>query len=225
MKNTAKKSAVNYLNWFNMYSHSKKVIRSGVPLEEAKKVLIMLHGRGSTAENIISLKDHLLVDGAAILAPQATNNSWYPYSFMAPVSENQPALDSALNLLNELVGEIEAQGKSSQQIYFLGFSQGACLALEYATRHAKAYGGVIAFTGGLIGETLTRENYTGDFQDSPILITTGDPDPHVPLIRVQDSVKILQKLNAKVELKVYEGRVHTIQMEEIELANDLVLKA
>ena len=205
-----------------MYSHSKEVVRSGIPLKEAKKVLIMLHGRGSSAENIISLTDHLKVNDAAILAPQATNHSWYPYSFMAPVSENQPALDSALKILEELVEEIEAQDKSSRQIYFLGFSQGACLALEYVARHAKAYGGVIAFTGGLVGETLNKENYSGDFQNTPILITTGDPDPHVPLIRVEDSVKILQKLNAKIELKVYEGRVHTIQMEEIELGNELL---
>ena len=205
-----------------MYSHSKEVVRSGIPLKEAKKVLIMLHGRGSSAENIISLTDHLKVNDAAILAPQATNHSWYPYSFMAPVNENQPALDSALKILEELVEEIEAQDKSSRQIYFLGFSQGACLALEYVARHAKAYGGVIAFTGGLVGETLNKENYSGDFQNTPILITTGDPDPHVPLIRVEDSVKILQKLNAKIELKVYEGRVHTIQMEEIELGNELL---
>lgn len=206
-----------------MYNHSKEVVSSGVLLKEAKKILIMLHGRGSSAENIVSLKDHLKLEGAAILAPQATNNSWYPYSFMAPVDENQPALDSALKILDELVEEVEAQGKSSAQIYFLGFSQGACLALEYVARHAKAYGGVIAFTGGLVGETLNMENYTGDFQNTPILITTGNPDPHVPLVRVEDSVKILQKLNAKVELKVYEGRVHTIQMEEIELANQLML--
>ena len=178
---------------------------------------------GSSAENIISLTDHLKVDAAAILAPQATNNSWYPYSFMAPVEENQPALDSALKILDELVEEAEAQGKSSRQIYFLGFTQGACLALEYVARHAKAYGGVVAFTGGLVGETLNKENYSGDFQNTSILITTGDPDPHVPLIRVEDSVKIFKALNAKVELKVYEGRVHTIQMEEIELANELVL--
>ncbi len=183
----------------------------------------MLHGRGANAESIISLTHHLSLGDAAILAPQATNHSWYPYSFLAPVEQNQPALDSALQLIGELVREITAAGISLNQIYFLGFSQGACLALEYATRHAAGYGGIIAFTGGLIGEQLNPNNYQGDFTGTPVLITTGNPDPHVPLTRVEESVAVLEKLNAKVTLKVYNGRTHTIQKQEIDLANELVL--
>lgn len=202
-----------------MYSHSKDVVFSGVPLSDAKKAIIMLHGRGASAESIISLKDHLKLDDAAIVAPQATNSSWYPYSFMAPDQDNQPALNSALHVIDDVVKDIAAQGIELNQIYFLGFSQGACLALEYTARHAEGYGGIIAFTGGLIGQTLDTLNYTGDFKGTPILITTGDPDPHVPVSRVEESVEILKTLNAKVELKVYKGRMHTIQMEEIELAN------
>ena len=206
-----------------MYRHSKEIIRSGLPLKEANKAIIMLHGRGASAESIISLKENLKLQEAAILAPQAKNNSWYPYSFMAPVESNQPALDSALEIINELVVEILDKGIQLNQLYFLGFSQGACLTLEYVARFAEAYGGVIALTGGLIGETLNLTNYNGDFKGTPILITTGDPDPHVPLSRVEESVRILQGLNAKVELRVYEGRMHTVQVEELELANQLIL--
>lgn len=206
-----------------MYRHSKQVTESGLPLSEAKKAIIMLHGRGASAESIIGLADQLNLSDAAIFAPQATNHSWYPYSFLAPVEENQPALDSALEVIDDLVKDIQSGGIAQDKIYFLGFSQGACLALEYATRHAATYGGIIAFTGGLIGEQLNLDNYTGDFGHTPIFITTGNPDPHVPLTRVEESVAILEKLNAAVSLQVYNGRPHTIQFQEIELANKLVL--
>ena len=206
-----------------MYSHKKDVVISGMPLNEAKQAIVMLHGRGATPESIISLKEHLYLIDTAIFAPRATNNSWYPYSFMAPVVNNQPALDSALSVINEVVHDIIEGGIAGENIYFLGFSQGACLALEYVTRHADTYGGVMAFTGGLIGEELDRNKYTGDFNNTPVLLTTGDPDPHVPLSRVDETVGILRSMNAKVELKVYRGRVHTIQLEELDLANQLVL--
>ena len=206
-----------------MYTHQKQVIISGHPVGEAKKAIIMLHGRGATAERIIALAEHLNLTDAAIFAPQATNNSWYPYSFMARTEQNQPALDSALKLIENIVADIVKQGIPLHKIYFLGFSQGACLSLEYVARNAAAYGGVIAYTGGLIGNELITQNYQGDFQHTPILITTGDPDPHVPLQRVKESVEILENLKAEVSLRVYKGRPHTIQMEEIQLANELIL--
>jgi len=206
-----------------MYTHNKQIIKAGLPVTEAKKAIVMIHGRGASAESIISLADHLNLKDAAIYAPQATNHSWYPYSFMAPVKENQPALDSALAVIAEVVQEIEAAGISKDRIYFLGFSQGACLSLEFVARNAAKYGGVIAYTGGLIGQQLNLDNYKGDFQNTPFLITTGDPDPHVPVSRVEESIQVLQNLNAKVTSKVYKGRPHTIQMEEIKLANDLIL--
>ena len=206
-----------------MYTHQKQVIISGRPIEEAKKAIIMLHGRGATAEGIIALAEHLNLADAAIFAPKAANNSWYPYSFMVPTEQNQPALDSALKLIENIVADIVKQGIPLHKIYFLGFSQGACLSLEYVARNAAAYGGVIAYTGGLIGNELITQNYQGDFQHTPILITTGDPDPHVPLQRVKQSVEILENLKAEVSLRVYKGRPHTIQMEEIQLANELIL--
>src|SRR5690606_7243958 len=144
-----------------MYTHEKQIIQTGKLAAHATKAVVLLHGRGSTARGILSLQRHLPLEDALLLAPQATNNSWYPYSFLAPVANNQPALDSALALVAETVNEVLKQGILPEHLYFLGFSQGACLALEYAARHARHYGGVIAFTGGLIGESLDESNYAG----------------------------------------------------------------
>jgi phospholipase/carboxylesterase len=207
-----------------MYTHSKQIITAGTPIAQAKKAIIMLHGRGASANNIVDLSNHLNLVDTAIIAPQATEHSWYPYSFMAPVENNEPALSSALALIGELVNDIAAQGIDKKNIYFLGFSQGACLTLEYIARNGEEYGGAIAFTGGLIGQKLIEENYKGNFASTPILITTGDPDPHVPLSRVEESVAILKKMNADVLLKVYKGRPHTITAQELELAEQHVLK-
>lgn len=206
-----------------MYAHTKNVITSGTPISEAKKAIIMLHGRGGSARDIISLKKYLNFEGMAIYAPEATNNSWYPYSFMAPVSQNQPALDSALKVIGEVVAEIEAAGIPSDQIYFAGFSQGACLTLEYTARNAKRYGGIIALTGGLVGQELIQSNYKGDFDGTSLFISTGNPDPHVPVSRVQESVEVFTKLNAAVTSEIYSGRPHTISAEEIELVNEKIL--
>ncbi|WP_439694589.1 alpha/beta hydrolase [Mucilaginibacter sp. AW1-7] len=207
-----------------MYTHQKNYITTGAPATEAGAALVMIHGRGGTAQNIASLADSLNVQGMAIYAPQATNNSWYPYSFMAGDKMNQPALNSALDTIDQLVQQIKADGIHEEKIYFLGFSQGACLTLDYITRHSKTYGGAVAFTGGLIGEGLDLNNYQGNFNGTPILITTGNPDPHVPLTRVEESVAIIKNLGADVTLKVYPGRPHTITQQEIDLANQLVFK-
>ncbi|WP_345947535.1 dienelactone hydrolase family protein [Mucilaginibacter sp. PAMB04274] len=205
-----------------MYTHSNQYKTAGAPAANAKGALVMLHGRGGNAANILSLAAELNVEDFALYAPQASNNSWYPYSFMAPDKQNQPALDSAIEVIDILVQLIIAEGIPAEKIYFIGFSQGACLTLEYISRNAKQYGGAVAFTGGLIGEQLQPENYTGDFGGTPVLITTGDPDQHVPLTRVEESVEILKQHHAQVTLKVYPGRPHTITMEEIDLANQYV---
>ncbi|MCE7041459.1 alpha/beta hydrolase [Dyadobacter sp. CY312] len=206
-----------------MYQHTKSVTTAGADLNTAKKAIIMLHGRGAAPRDIISLQRYLNLEGVAILAPEATNNSWYPYSFTAPVSQNQPALDSALEIIDGIVNDIEAAGISSENIYFAGFSQGACLTLEYTARHAKKYAGIIALTGGLVGQELIEANYTGDFAGTPVFISTGDPDPHVPVSRVNESIAIFEKLNAKVTSAIYPGRPHTISGEEIEIVNKEIL--
>jgi phospholipase/carboxylesterase len=205
-----------------MYKHSKQISIGGIPAANAKAALIMIHGRGASADDIMRLASRLNVKDMALYAPQATNNSWYPYSFMAPVQENEPALSSALDVINQVVEQAIADGISADKIYFLGFSQGACLTLEYIARNAKRFGGAVAFTGGLIGEELELKNYTGDLAGTPVLITTGDPDMHVPLSRVNESVDVLKDLNANVTLKVYKGRPHTISFEELSLANEYI---
>jgi phospholipase/carboxylesterase len=205
-----------------MYTHSKQISIGGVTAADAKAALIMIHGRGASASDIMRLANEFNVKDMAIYAPQATNNSWYPYSFMAPAEQNEPALSSALGIIDSVVQQAIADGISTDKIFFMGFSQGACLTLEYIARNAKQYGGAVAFTGGLIGEEIMPENYSGDFNGTPVLVTTGDPDPHVPLSRVEESIEILKSLNANVISKVYKGRPHTISFDEIKLANQNV---
>ena len=206
-------------------AHTKKIVAAGKNIKETEKVLIMLHGRGGSAEDILSLADHLQVKDFALLAPQATGNTWYPYSFMAPPVQNEPWLSSALAVLKEVLNDVIAQGIAAKKIYFLGFSQGACLTLEFVTRNATKYGGVAAFTGGLIGDKIYPENYKGDFNGTPVFIGTSDPDPHVPVERVHATANILKSLNASVTEKIYNNMGHTISQDEIELANKLVFKA
>ncbi|MBY0432480.1 MAG: dienelactone hydrolase family protein [Cyclobacteriaceae bacterium] len=202
--------------------HTKQLIEAGKPLTQAKKALIMLHGRGGSAEDILSLRTHLPVDDFYVIAPQATNCTWYPYSFLTPLAQNEPWLSSALRLVNEIVLDIEKAGIPSSQIYLLGFSQGACLTLEFATRHARQWGGVIALTGGLIGDKLYAQNYTGDFVGTRVLMTNSQNDPHVPLARSEDSKNQLEKMGAKVSLEIYKNRPHTILMEELTQAKLLL---
>jgi phospholipase/carboxylesterase len=202
--------------------HQKKVVTRGRNLEDAKKVLVMLHGRGANAEDILSLASYLHVKDFALVAPQATSNTWYPYSFLAPPTNNEPWLSSAIKVVGEVVADVMADGFEASEIYFLGFSQGACLALEYVARNAQRYGGVVAFTGGLIGDKIYAENYAGDFGGTPVFIGSSNPDPHVPVERVKESVGILKKMNADVHERIYNGMGHTINEEEITLANELV---
>ena len=202
-----------------MAGHSKNTIHTGVALKDAEKVLIMLHGRGATAEDIISLSDHFRLLNTHVIAPQATNNAWYPYSFLAPRQQNEPWLSSALHVLNEILRDVILEKIKSQQVFILGFSQGACLALEFATQNAQPFGGVIAFTGGLIGDVLQEENYRGNFQKTKVFIGNSDKDPHVPMARSKESKRIMEKLDAEVTLKIYPGMPHTINDDELNWVN------
>ena len=202
--------------------HKKNIITAGKEIAPANKVLIMLHGRGGSAEDILSLSSHLNVKDFALLAPQATNNTWYPYSFLAPPSQNEPWLSSALQLVRELVDDMLSKGVPAGNIYFAGFSLGACLTLEFVTRNAAQYGGVAAFTGGLIGDKIYQENYKGDFHNTPVFIGTSDPDPHIPVERVYATTSILKKMNASVTEKIYPHMGHTINQDEIDQVNQLI---
>jgi phospholipase/carboxylesterase len=204
--------------------HSQNIITAGKDISEAKKVLILLHGRGGNAREFLSLANHLDVSDFALLAPQATNSSWYPHSFLAKPAENEPWLSSVLDILNDLLEEIKSKGITSENIYFTGFSQGACLTAEFVTRNASRFGGVVLFTGGLIGDKIYAENYKGDFAGTPVFIGTGNPDVHVPLERVNETTKIMKKMNAAVTVKVYDNRPHSISQDEIKTANEIIFK-
>ena len=205
-----------------MMLHKKDIRYSGTPVEQAKKALIMIHGRGALAEDILQVADHLKIEDFALVAPQAYNNSWYPVSFMAPVEQNQPWLDSAIEMLYNLEKELNDKGIASKDIYFFGFSQGACLTLEYVTRNAKRYGGVIALIGGLIGKNINTGNYLTDFEGTPIYLGTSDPDAHVPADRVKQSAEILGNKNARVELQIHKDAGHAIVPEELGRANNFI---
>jgi phospholipase/carboxylesterase len=204
--------------------HSKKIIAAGKDLKDAKKVLIMIHGRGGNAQDILSLSNYLNVKDFCLLAPQAFQNSWYPFSFLTPASQNEPWLSSALTLISDTVKDAIAAGISEEFIFFTGFSQGACLTLEFVARNAEKYGGVVAFTGGLIGDKIHPENYKGDFKQTPIFIGGSNPDPHVPVERVHETTEILRSMNANVTEKIFQNMGHTITQNEIDLANELVFK-
>ncbi|MBK5193344.1 MAG: dienelactone hydrolase family protein [Flavobacteriaceae bacterium] len=204
--------------------HSQNIITAGKDISEAKKVLVMLHGRGGNAREFLSLANHLDVSDFALFAPQATNSSWYPHSFLAKPAENEPWLSSALEILNDLLEEIKSKGITLENIYFTGFSQGACLTAEFVTRNASRFGGVVLFTGGVIGDKIYAENYKGDFAGTPVFIGTGNPDAHVPVKRVNETAKIMEKMNAAVTVKVYDNRPHSISQDEIKTANELIFK-
>jgi phospholipase/carboxylesterase len=199
--------------------HKNDFVFSDRDLTKDAKVLVMIHGRGASPEDILSLSHHLNVGDFALVAPRATGNTWYPYSFLAPPAQNEPWLSSALELLSGLLQDLFDLGIPPEHIYFLGFSQGACLTLEFVTRNAARYGGVAAFTGGLIGDRIYSENYSGDFAGTPVFIGTSDPDPHVPVERVYATAKVLEGMNARVVTKVYSNMGHTISPDEINNAD------
>lgn len=205
-----------------MEMHKKELVTAGKPIEQAEKALIMIHGRGGTAEDILAVAQHFNVEDYALVAPQAYNNSWYPLSFMAPEDQNQPWLSSALELLKETEAELNQKGIASENIYFFGFSQGACLTLEYIIRNAKKYGGAVAIIGGLIGENINTGEYITDLDRTPIFIGTSDPDTHVPLERVQQTADILKNKNAEVLMEVFENAGHTIVQQQITIANNFI---
>jgi predicted esterase len=194
----------------------------GKPLPEASGAVILLHGRGGSADDILSLAHDLYLPGLVYLAPQAVGNSWYPNSFLAPLAQNEPWLTSALRKVETTLQMADDAGISSDRIVIGGFSQGACLATEFAARHPKRYAGLIAFTGGLIGPPDTDLAHKGDLAGTPTFFGSGDPDPHVPWQRVQQSAKIFAEMGAAVTSRRYANRPHTISSAEIDFAKRLI---
>lgn len=192
-----------------------EILHLGPELSKAKNALVILHGRGGTSRSLLSLADACCDDNFYIAAPQAPGKTWYPYSFMAEESLNEPFLSTSIGEVASLIEET-AKVIPRENIYLMGFSQGACLILEVAARKAAKYGGIVAFTGGLIGSDIVESHYKGDFAGTKIFMGISERDPHIPLIRAELSKEILQKRGAAVTLSIYEGASHTITEAEID---------
>jgi phospholipase/carboxylesterase len=205
-----------------MHIHEKQWGSEGKPLREARYAMVLAHGRGADARDILTLALELRVDNFALLAPQATLNTWYPFSFMAPVERNEPSLSSALQLLDAIVEEVLKAGVSTERIYLLGFSQGACLTAEYAARHAQRWGGIFLLSGGLIGDRIHPGNYQGDFDATPVFLGCSDVDPHIPLSRVEETAIILANMGAEVTKRIYPNAPHAVLDDEIRTINNLL---
>lgn len=202
--------------------HNTPRLHTGAPLNEARGAVVLLHGRGGSAQDILSLSSPLHREGLAYLAPQAAGSTWYPNSFMAPREANEPFVTSALTRVQKLVEEIEAAGISRDRIVIAGFSQGACLSTEFVASHPARYAGLIAFTGGLIGPPEADLTHSGSLAGTPALLLSGDPDPHVPWSRIEASAAELRRMGADVLARRYPLRPHTISGEEIDHARRLL---
>jgi len=205
-----------------MTTAASNVIRAGAPIGAARAAVILVHGRGATAESMLGLADAFAAPDLAYLAPQAPSGSWYPYSFMAPIAENEPSLSAALGTLSHLVSDLDRQGVPPERIVLLGFSQGACLALEFAARNARRYGGVVGLSGGLIGPPHTPRTYAGSLANTPVFIGCSDVDSHIPLARVHESADVLGKLGGDVTEKIYPGMGHTVIQDEIDHVKNIL---
>ena len=204
-----------------------EVYRAGVPLEDATGVVILLHGRGASARDILSLAGALGGEQLklAFLAPQAAGSTWYPNSFLAERESNEPWLSSALAKVQSVVELAEAAGVTRERIVVGGFSQGACLATEFVATHPARYAGLIAWTGGLVGPLGSDVSHAGELAGTPAFQGSGDPDPHVPWSRVEESARVLTAMGAKVTSRRYPGKPHSVSAEEIEFARELVRDA
>lgn len=205
-----------------MPHENSPILATGAKLEEASAAMILIHGRGATAEDILSLSTHLDYPGVVYLAPQAEGFTWYPNRFIFPVEKNEPYLSAALAKVDGIVRQVEARGIPTEKIFIGGFSQGACLASEYVIRNPKQYGGLLAFSGGYIGQMGVSREPVGDLSGMPAFLGCSDTDPHIPLQRVQETTSLLKAMGADVTERIYPNMDHTINDEELELAKKLI---
>ena len=201
------------------------VYTAGPPTENSDLALLLLHGRGAAAQDMLSLYEGLGLETVTAIAPQAAGYTWYPNSFLAPLETNQPYLDSALRRVESLVKDLLDRGIASERIALLGFSQGACLTTEFTARHPRRYGAVMGLTGGLIGPPGTPRNYSGSLAGVEVFLGTSDPDPHVPFERVKETKAVLSGMGAQVELRRYPGMPHTISDDELDACRALLQRA
>ena len=206
-----------------MIHNPNNFLTAGKPLNKATKVMVMVHGRGGSAADMLSLLERIESDDFAFVAPEASGGTWYPYSFLRPLTENEPYLSSALQVLTSLRARLQSDyNVKPSQIYWLGFSQGACLMLEFVARNAMEYGGVFGLSGGLIGPDGTDRNYDGTFGDTPVFLGCSDIDSHIPKERVLESEQVLRRMGAAVTAKLYPNFPHSINEDELNIVNLLI---
>jgi phospholipase/carboxylesterase len=198
------------------------ILWAGEPARQAGAAMIMVHGRGATAESILTLSQELAVPSFAYLAPQAAGNTWYPNSFLARIDANEPYLSSALAVLEHTLAQLTRAGIPEERTLLLGFSQGACLSLEFVARHARRYGGVAGLSGGLIGPEGTPRNYGGSLAATPVFLGCSDVDFHIPKERVHHTTEVLQRLGAGVTERLYPNMGHTINEDEIDFVRRMM---
>jgi predicted esterase len=198
------------------------IYSAGAALEQASGAMILIHGRGATAPSILSLAAEFQQPGLAFLAPQAAGNTWYPYPFMSPLEANEPALSSALRTIQHTLEQVRQAGIPDERIVLLGFSQGACLTLEFAARNARRYGSVIGLSGGLIGPDDTPRDYPGSLDGTPVFLGCSDVDFHIPVGRVHESAEVMSRLGGHVTKRIYPGMGHTVNEDEIAYVRDLL---
>jgi predicted esterase len=200
------------------------IVTGGAPLATARGALILTHGRGATAGSILSLAPLLGADDLAWFAPQASGNTWYPFSFLSPIPQNEPGITSGIQVLRDLVAYIEKAGIPAERIVLAGFSQGACLTLEFGARHARRYGALVGFSGGLIGPDGTPRDYAGSLDGTPVFLGCSDVDAHIPLVRVHESATVLTALGGVVDERIYPGMPHTVIDDETAAVREIISK-
>jgi predicted esterase len=198
------------------------VLRRGPVTAQARAAVVLVHGRGDSAAGILTLADELDVRDLTWLAPQAAGHTWYPHSFLAPIEQNQPGIDSGLAVLGDLVRMLEDEGLPPARVALMGFSQGACLAQEFAARNARRYHAIIGLSGGLIGPPGTPRTYTGTFDGTPVFLGCSDVDPHIPVERVHESKHVFSRMGAVVDERIYPRMGHTVNTDEIEAMRALL---
>lgn len=198
------------------------LLTAGEPLERAPAAMVLAHGRGASAQDVLMLAEELRIPGFVFLAPQAAGNTWYPNSFLAPLASNEPWLTSALETIGAVLAKVSDAGIPPERTILLGFSQGACLTLEYVARHARRYGGIAGLSGGLIGPDGTPRDYPGSLAGTPIFLGCSDVDPHVPARRVEESADVLRRLGAQVTARLYRGMGHTVNDDELDAVRSMM---
>ena len=207
----------------NISPHRGQPVRvAGQPLNRARAAMLLVHGRGARADDMLSLTGQFAQPDFAYLAPQAAENTWYPYRFLVPIAQNEPWLSSAMDFIGGVLQQITASGIPPERTILLGFSQGACLTLEFAARNARRYGGVVGLSGALIGPEDTPRNYENSLEGTPVFLGCSDVDFHVPKERVDETAEVLRKLGGDVTKRLYPNMDHTINQDEIDFVREMM---